>query len=64
MNDFTKDELIDLIYACNVADSHDMENRYVIINKIKSMIKNYCEHSHRHTTKDSVYCEQCHKEII
>ena len=56
MNDFTKEELIDLIYACNVADSHDMENRYVVINKLQSMIDNYCKHEIRSKYGDFVEC--------
>jgi len=56
MNDFTKEELIDLIYACNVADSHDMENRYVVINKLQSMIDNYCKHEIRSKYGDCVEC--------
>ena len=61
MNDFTKEELIDLIYACNVADSHDMENRYVVINKIQSMIDSYCEHewNHRYDVSEYEECIKC-----
>lgn len=47
MNEFTKQELIDLhcsLYG-GVNDDHPVANHLIVLqNKIQSMIDNYCEH--------------------
>lgn len=57
MNDFTKEELEQIYYH--------MENEpQQIMDKVKSMIENYCEHEFIFTINDSkVRCYRCEKVL-
>lgn len=73
MNDFTKEELIDLHYAIRFfwknrtaldlpSDCEDGTNSYELMEKIDGMIDNYC--AHESFTDDGclyVRCEKCGK---
>lgn len=65
MNDFTKEELNDLIYCLNMADKQDIimpsdKKCYFILNKIQSMIDNYCEHEwHPGGNRPWLHCIKC-----
>lgn len=67
MNDFTKEEL-ELIHTCVESDyyhSNWSKSMYEpLINKIQSMIDNYCEHKEftEHQSNCSI-CDNCHKVI-
>lgn len=51
MNDFTKEELQYILYACERSPLEDG----VVENKIQSMIDNYCEHSSSHISDGVTY---------
>jgi hypothetical protein len=61
MNEFTKEELKDLILFVDGGirhNSHAVELR----NKIKSMIDDYCEHENQSSISDADYvyfCQDC-----
>jgi hypothetical protein len=61
MNDFTKDELIQLSHLVSSVPLDDV----LLLYKIQSMIDNYCEH--KNTYEDLDYnptrCKDC-KEIV
>ena len=64
MNEFTKQELIDLhcsLYG-GVNDDHPVANHLIVLqNKIQSMIDNYCEHEWKKCFADFEYdeCTRC-----
>ena len=66
MNDFTKDELQEIIEMANDIDigsqAHGLQMHFKIRNKAQSMIDNYCEHNHRQYYEHvPVYeCNKCH----
>lgn len=65
MNDFTKDELQDILYFVN--RYHEISEFYKpreIIDKLESMIANYCEH--KNVYEDSnwfVGCLDCDRKL-
>ncbi len=69
MNDFTKEEL-ETIYASvdiisvELDEFHENER---LLNKIQSMIDNYCEHDWENIccqcTLDNIYCYKCEKSF-
>jgi len=66
MNDFTKDELEQIVAAICCLDGFMDERGYpredeLLINKLQSMIDNYCEHETTYTDYDSqpVRCKKC-----
>lgn len=66
MNDFTKDELMELKYWLEHADdSVDAIDHYNLMNKLQSMINNYCEHESGYIDYDynPIRCNAC-KEIV
>lgn len=65
MNDFTKEELVDLLSICEggIYDDHPIEDwKLSLQNKIQSMINNYCEHDGE-IGKDypAEKCMKCHR---
>lgn len=63
MNDFTKEELMDLHYSLygGVHDDHPVPDHLIILQKkIQSMIDNYCEHEWVNAT----YCTKCEKGVL
>jgi hypothetical protein len=46
MNDFTKEELMNILYALEhlYEPPFDLPKMYLLRNKVESMIDNYCEH--------------------
>lgn len=66
MNDFTKEELMDLHYSLygGVHDDHPVPDHLIILQKkIQSMIDNYCEHPINNVCMEcfSATCEICNK---
>ena len=70
MNDFTKEELEDLLYAARVMykngyDYPSDKPAYIIYDKLESVIENYCEHEWENTccncNIDTIYCHKCDK---
>jgi hypothetical protein len=67
MNDFTKEELEDILNCCECIISEyetkndGMENIYALCKKIQLMINNYCEHTEFYEDhNDSVErCKKC-----
>jgi hypothetical protein len=60
MNDFTKEELENILNACM-----DVQyNLNTLEDKIRSMIENYCEHEWQSTTTPNtgayIQCVNCH----
>jgi hypothetical protein len=71
MNDFTKDELIKLArittlyYSDPTLSPGIFPEDTVLVNKIESMIDNYCEHEWQNTCCgcESVMCSKCNAEL-
>lgn len=69
MNDFTKEELRQIHEACTYwfecPDDGIMEEAKPLLEKIYSMIDNYCEHNwHKGVNMcNDVYCPKCHKTL-
>jgi hypothetical protein len=71
MNDFTKDELLDLYISCGFSIDEDLyketyqKKYFQLKNKLKSMIDNYCEHIDTHVDYDMNVqrCKKCLKAI-
>ncbi len=61
MNDFTKEELERIIEGISLwLDGDDALYSQQLINKIQSMIDNYCEHEwHTNSFDFILYCSQC-----
>lgn len=62
MNDFTKEELS---YLYDELDSNYSELKNIpLMDKVKSMIHNYCEHEWTHTYREREVslCSKCDKE--
>ncbi len=78
MNDFTKEELEDLHYAIRFfwknrsvydlpSDTEDGTNSHDLMEKIQSMIENYCEHdwhamcdNYDPCDPECMVCQKCH----
>lgn len=71
MNDFTKEELNDLLYCVSISCKQgvivpsDNECNY-LYEKLQSMIDNYCEHSHKqYYERVNIYeCENCQMVML
>jgi hypothetical protein len=67
MNDFTKEELRNLISTISTVRIYTDIDNYDddLYNKIQSMIENYCEHESAHIDYDyqALKCNKC-KEIV
>lgn len=68
MNNFTKDELMNILYALEhlYEPSFDLPKMYLLRNKVESMIDNYCEHQFAFYISpygNVVRCQQCNKRI-
>lgn len=61
MNDFTKEELIQIynFIERNKQDSYDDMRFKIIEEKLQSMIDNYCDHDYRHTNEVHFKCKNC-----
>ena len=71
MNDFTKEEFeclhnaIELQLKKNYMSQINCDRRKELLNKIQSMIDNYCEHTNQYTGSGIfVYCDDCDKVFI
>lgn len=53
MNDFTKEELIELRTYLKFGA---WVNCSIVVNKIQAMIDNYCEHEHK---QNGFLCQEC-----
>jgi hypothetical protein len=70
MNDFTKEELIDInvilcVWIAKFNHPHDKET-FKIQEKIQSMIENYCDHElicKLTTTESKIICSKCKREF-
>ena len=61
MNDFTKDELSNLRSCLDVCISDDGEDK-PLMDKLKSMIDNYCEHESKIDIGEApMVCQKCGK---
>lgn len=66
MNDFTKDELRNILIWANYYCMDSLESQEVcrsFINKIKSMIDNYCEHTIINIDESCKPCIKCNKDF-
>jgi hypothetical protein len=68
MNDFTKEELEEIIESFNWIESEtSWDWKHKLRNKIKSMIDNYCEHTWffylNSKANSALRCHKCDKEI-
>ncbi len=64
MNDFTKEELIEILDGLD--EFYLYHSPYKIGNKIRSMIDNYCEHEYALAFVDngtSIRCLKCKREL-
>lgn len=77
MNEFTKEELIDLYYAIRYfwknrayrdlpSDTETCSHSYDLMEKIDSLIDNYCEHDWQEIFNERTYsrCNKCGEEEI
>ena len=64
MNDFTKEELNDILACCELyyelAQRLPDKEEESVMRKAQSLIDNYCEHEWVNAT----YCEKCNKGIL
>lgn len=60
MNDFTKEELKLIIDKLGLLRFSQFEGCGKLVNKIQSMIDNYCEHMWTDGSGNSIYCVKCH----
>ncbi len=64
MNDFTKEELENILNGNVTLYPHTHCN---LVNKIQSMIDNYCEHEWENIccqcALDKIYCHKCEKDM-
>lgn len=67
MNDFSREELQDLIdwanYAAGNPHGPTTDSITPLYNKIKSMLDNYCEHEWRESAINAIYCTYCQKHM-
>ena len=56
MNDFTKEELQNLL---GMAKSIPIDDRILIL-KLESMIDNYCDHTWTDGSGNMIFCSKCH----
>lgn len=60
MNDFTKEELKELIYALDCCHSVPVGvDSPILMLKIQSMIDNYCDHKYKYCGE--FHCSECEK---
>lgn len=67
MNDFTKEELEDLhYYTKRYHEFNEFFQPTEFLNKIQSMIDNYCEHEPKESSISytNYFCIKCGKEIV
>ena len=68
MNDFTREELVD-IHDCLYYENKGSEEKYYskLLNKINSMIENYCEHELENIccqcTMEQIVCKKCERDM-
>jgi hypothetical protein len=58
MNDFTKEELKELILFVDGGIRH-ATHAVELRNKLQSMIDNYCEHDMQYASGEFNYCDKC-----
>lgn len=71
MNDFTKDELQEIVDIVNDINNgsqrHGLELYFELRNKVQSMIDNYCDHAWENVccqcAMSNVYCYKCEKSM-
>lgn len=64
MNDFTKEELLIMLLDIELHNEKPTSKMQILINKLKSMIDNYCEHEFVFTLSDSkVHCHKCKRGL-
>ena len=68
MNDFTKEELQTINEECHRWHGvYGTESNKKLLNKIQSMIDNYCEHDWENIccqcAMDQIYCHKCKKRF-
>lgn len=62
MNDFTKEELIDIYESydeCFIHHSDVSEIEKSIVEKLQSLIDNYCDHKMCYGAGEYTYCDKC-----
>ena len=61
MNNFTKEELLKLYDYVWAYDRPSQEKDKLLLNKIQSMIDNYCDHNYENTYRMQEYfiCTKC-----
>jgi len=59
MNDFTKEELQQIRGGLDWWLDNDWHSSHVLVQKIQSMIDNYCEHECNHENIDTNICYKC-----
>lgn len=67
MNDFTKQELIDLESCVILWDLGPLKDKHYLLAKLKDMIDNYCEHEWENQCcecVDNMFCSKCKKSLI
>lgn len=61
MNDFTKDELTDLIFCVKDHERYQDDSIHEnLINKLQSLIDNYCDHIWTEGSGNHLFCCKCH----
>lgn len=68
MNDFTEEELFFLRdYTEYFIHCYDSENAPEVLEKIQSMIDNYCEHDLENyccgCDPENIVCKKCHRDL-
>lgn len=69
MNDFTKEELEAIYYNLNEIreSSENLTNPWPLLDKVKSMIENYCQHEWGNVCCGcdlaNIYCHKCEKDM-
>lgn len=64
MNDFTKEELEGMLNCIYHGSWIYKADKKTVINKLQSMIDNYCKHSDSTEHQSNcVICDNCHKVI-
>ena len=62
MNDFTKDEL-ETLFTVMDDNKNDCGHDDELIDKLQSLIENYCEHEWRTSGYDALYCPKCENHV-
>jgi hypothetical protein len=68
MNDFTKDEIMLLVYSINtymMLDRYKENEGIVLLKKLRNMADNYCEHEHvgQCPISEQSICRDCGEEL-